>query len=110
MLCFFFSSRRRHTRWTGDWSSDVCSSDLLDPERSQSRSSPRTQRSYRSLEEASHRIRLEMVTKEQGSKQTKRTYQRHYNSYISWWDAWQEALVQNDPTGRPLPALPITAA
>src|SRR6267154_2969460 len=28
-LCFFFfSSRRRHTRWTGDWSSDVCSSDL----------------------------------------------------------------------------------
>src|SRR5690348_7566776 len=22
------SSRRRHTRWTGDWSSDVCSSDL----------------------------------------------------------------------------------
>src|SRR5690348_17824282 len=29
MLCFFFSSRRRHTRWTGDWSSDVCSSDLI---------------------------------------------------------------------------------
>src|SRR5690348_18073285 len=26
---FFFSSRRRHTRWTGDWSSDVCSSDLM---------------------------------------------------------------------------------
>src|SRR4051794_41978614 len=25
---FFFSSRRRHTRWTGDWSSYVCSSDL----------------------------------------------------------------------------------
>src|SRR5438876_6498494 len=25
---FFFSSRSRHTRWTGDWSSDVCSSDL----------------------------------------------------------------------------------
>src|SRR5438876_2448993 len=24
----FFSSRRRHTRWPGDWSSDVCSSDL----------------------------------------------------------------------------------
>src|SRR5574341_665672 len=25
---FFFSSRRRHTRLVGDWSSDVCSSDL----------------------------------------------------------------------------------
>src|SRR6266487_4735418 len=29
MWFFFFSSRRRHTRWTGDWSSDVCSSDLI---------------------------------------------------------------------------------
>src|SRR5207253_4273385 len=28
-LGFFFSSRRRHTRWPRDWSSDVCSSDLL---------------------------------------------------------------------------------
>src|SRR5699024_5992333 len=28
-LAFFFSSRRRHTRSTRDWSSDVCSSDLL---------------------------------------------------------------------------------
>src|SRR3712207_7089515 len=30
MLCyfFFFSSRRRHTRYWHDWSSDVCSSDL----------------------------------------------------------------------------------
>src|SRR5437870_8259375 len=27
-ICFFFSSRRRHTRWPRDWSSDVCSSDL----------------------------------------------------------------------------------
>src|SRR5437762_14380691 len=26
---FVFSSRRRHTRYIGDWSSDVCSSDLL---------------------------------------------------------------------------------
>src|SRR5207248_7415536 len=26
---FFFSSRRRHTRSYGDWSSDVCSSDLF---------------------------------------------------------------------------------
>src|SRR2546426_7875345 len=28
---FFFSSRRRHTRLQGDWSSDVCSSDLPGP-------------------------------------------------------------------------------
>src|SRR5207249_8779175 len=29
VFCFFFSSRRRHTRSKRDWSSDVCSSDLL---------------------------------------------------------------------------------
>src|SRR3712207_8078436 len=30
LICFFFfSSRRRHTRYWRDWSSDVCSSDLL---------------------------------------------------------------------------------
>src|SRR5437870_13269219 len=28
IFIFFFSSRRRHTRWPRDWSSDVCSSDL----------------------------------------------------------------------------------
>src|SRR5207253_4732306 len=29
-VMFFFSSRRRHTRWPRDWSSDVCSSDLIE--------------------------------------------------------------------------------
>src|SRR5690606_40653331 len=29
VVFFFFSSRRRHTRFSRDWSSDVCSSDLL---------------------------------------------------------------------------------
>src|SRR5256885_12137014 len=32
MYFFFFSSRRRHTRLQGDWSSDVCSSDLVSPQ------------------------------------------------------------------------------
>src|SRR6266850_2726310 len=32
---FFFSSRRRHTRLQGDWSSDVCSSDLSGGARTQ---------------------------------------------------------------------------
>src|SRR6266850_3432414 len=34
MRYVFFSSRRRHTRLQGDWSSDVCSSDLRKPRRS----------------------------------------------------------------------------
>src|SRR2546422_1365763 len=33
LFFFFFSSRRRHTRCSRDWSSDVCSSDLLRPRR-----------------------------------------------------------------------------
>src|SRR5256885_12244859 len=36
-MFFFFSSRRRHTRLQGDWSSDVCSSDLAtNPQRASS--------------------------------------------------------------------------
>src|SRR5882762_12014519 len=31
LFFFFFSSRRRHTRFKCDWSSDVCSSDLVEP-------------------------------------------------------------------------------
>src|SRR5690606_41088100 len=31
VFSFFFSSRRRHTRFSRDWSSDVCSSDLSAP-------------------------------------------------------------------------------
>src|SRR5690348_17585882 len=41
-MCFFFSSRRRHTRWTGDWSSDVCSSDLARPGEPPTRESAQT--------------------------------------------------------------------
>src|SRR2546429_4065123 len=32
LVFFFFSSRRRHTRCSRDWSSDVCSSDLKNPD------------------------------------------------------------------------------
>src|SRR5438445_10169016 len=37
-LFFFFSSRRRHTRYWRDWSSDVCSSDLAPLEASSGKS------------------------------------------------------------------------
>src|SRR5258707_7658701 len=40
-LVFFFSSRRRHTRYWRDWSSDVCSSDLCATARRGSCSLPR---------------------------------------------------------------------
>src|SRR5690606_29906736 len=44
LLCFFFSSRRRHTRFSRDWNSDVCSSDLPCASPRQSRSGRGCQR------------------------------------------------------------------
>src|SRR2546430_14850355 len=55
-LFFFFSSRRRHTRFDCDWSSDVCSSDLDDcnyAEGKSQRSSSRTLRGTARLEHTS---------------------------------------------------------
>src|SRR5258707_1008182 len=40
-VCFFFSSRRRHTRYWRDWSSDVCSSDRSEEHTSELQSHPR---------------------------------------------------------------------
>src|SRR5205807_7541910 len=53
---FFFSSRRRHTRLQGDWSSDVCSSDLrLKPERIRNSAGGTFPRSKRRTSGASRR-------------------------------------------------------
>src|SRR5438034_10045727 len=67
---FFFSSRRRHTRSLCDWSSDVCSSDLVRPDittdeldqlaESFIRSHPGAQPSFKEIGRASCRERVEM--------------------------------------------------
>src|SRR2546429_2250281 len=43
---FFFSSRRRHTRCSRDWSSDVCSSDLLTDDSGAARSQCGSHRNF----------------------------------------------------------------
>src|SRR5437762_13995714 len=57
LLYFFFSSRRRHTRYIGDWSSDVCSSDLRidcgDTNSAQRRTRCSTKKRMRSMTSAS---------------------------------------------------------
>src|SRR5436189_2263651 len=58
---FFFSSRRRHTRYIGDWSSDVCSSDLDGPE----------------LETACHGRNLPLQVSPRQSKMTRTGLQRN---------------------------------
>src|SRR5690349_23666750 len=47
--CFFFSSRRRHTRSLRHWSSDVCSSDLVAPAAERPRPAVRTPARNRGL-------------------------------------------------------------
>src|SRR5688572_32043386 len=57
---FFFSSRRRHTRFDCDWSSDVCSSDLLPAEGERHRQQPLARRTRLGgilVREASPRLR-----------------------------------------------------
>src|SRR5256885_5172579 len=59
---FFFSSRRRHTRLQGDWSSDVCSSDLPGQDIQGIFDSPRSsdrQGELSTITRASARIRVE---------------------------------------------------
>src|SRR5438309_695718 len=48
-IAFFFSSRRRHTRWNCDWSSDVCSSDLETRNRAPARSAASAWRPFRTV-------------------------------------------------------------
>src|SRR3712207_7463714 len=48
---FFFSSRRRHTRYWRDWSSDVCSSDLINFEGLGVRRREDVERIHRAVEE-----------------------------------------------------------
>src|SRR5690606_40529592 len=47
----FFSTRRRHTRFSRDWSSDVCSSDLADAQRGR-----HPHRAALVLDQAAHRV------------------------------------------------------
>src|SRR5437762_13700141 len=95
-MIFFFSSRRRHTRYIGDWSSDVCSSDLLStavprdlPERQQTMTatvawsyqllSASEQRSFRRLRSEERRVGKECrnwrrpVSKKKKSELQKKT-------------------------------------
>src|SRR5207253_5159350 len=55
-LAWFFSRRRRHTRWPRDWSSDVCSSDLHGCDRGQNVAAP-----HQRGDHAAQRIGTEVV-------------------------------------------------
>src|SRR6266850_880377 len=74
MFFFFFSSRRRHTRLQGDWSSDVCSSDL-----SSDNCSPKKRRNTGSLSNGWRDERtsfdVEMLTTDGDARRTASLYE-----------------------------------
>src|SRR5256885_16532921 len=57
---FFFSSRRRHTRLQGDWSSDVCSSDLHEFDAALRSADDRLPAFDRQVDRAGHQRQLQM--------------------------------------------------
>src|SRR5207302_3539789 len=63
-LFFFFSSRRRHTSFSRDWSSDVCSSDLDD--REDGTAPPRVDDAGGVLESRRHRRRVAARSRPRG--------------------------------------------
>src|SRR5690606_41992166 len=66
---FFFSSRRRHTRFSRDWSSDVCSSDLWSRCSDRTRSAPGpASRVSRWLRPGAERSEERRVGKERSSR------------------------------------------
>src|SRR5437867_13411553 len=92
-MFFFFSSRRRHTRSYGDWSSDVCSSDLGAPPppagataaaRGRTTAGSRAPRTRTQIGRASCRERVEnpvvavsLKKKKRGQKERRSQYPKH---------------------------------
>src|SRR5271170_7192039 len=97
---FFFSSRRRHTRSTRDWSSDVCSSDLCLNEfvvHRENRSRCANERSFPPLFSKTHVVRPGDPTDEDGGKSVK-SHKRRVDGPFSFHDTG----VHDDETGNTL--------
>ncbi|KAJ7924506.1 hypothetical protein B0H13DRAFT_2315402 [Mycena leptocephala] len=63
--------------------------------------------SLQSLESQSHAIRLSIQAKEQGDKETPKTYARQYSAYESWWNASEAAKAAKNRRLVAIPAMPI---
>src|SRR5438876_5604672 len=89
---FFFSSRRRHTIWTGDWSSDVCSSDLLDDHPAHQGHEPRGDRQAQSGAAVLPRGRCVLLL--EGSENLLLLVRRDANAGVGNFEAQRHFLAQ----------------
>src|SRR2546430_3219260 len=70
-VCFFFSSRRRHTRFDCDWSSDVCSSDLVTYEQYETNAEENIRQLHQRLKKGKYQVqplRRVYIPKEDGKQ------------------------------------------
>ena len=67
------------------------------------------QHSVNHLEAASQAVRLRIAKHEQSNKSTMASYERHINSYATWWDMYQAGVVNVDPIQVRIPTFPIMA-
>jgi len=71
--------------------------------------STRMQHSVDHLEAASQAVRLRIAGREQSDKSTTVSYERHINSYVTWWDTYQASVVGANPTHVAIAAFPVMA-
>ncbi|KIJ04442.1 hypothetical protein PAXINDRAFT_22268 [Paxillus involutus ATCC 200175] len=62
------------------------------------------------LDMEAHAIRDRISAEERADKETKRSYERHVQNYVAWWENEQSRLACEDPARPLIPAFPITPA
>src|SRR5215813_4358767 len=91
MFFFFFSSRRRHTRCGRDWSSDVCSSDLIRVEH------------WVVAERQGQTAALNMLGVREKFDAVPFFWSQHYDipiNYVGHAENWDELAVEGDIAGK----------
>src|SRR5690606_40891672 len=78
---FFFSSRRRHTRFSRDWSSDVCSSDLISTLAAAAVDRGSSRRLGESLGHRQLAIGVDRLDYSKGLPERFRAFERYLDSY-----------------------------
>src|SRR5438270_4162186 len=103
---FFFSSRRRHTRFDCDWSSDVCSSDLPSAE-ARATACPRRSWILESLVTTCTRVRRCYIRCERTPRDRKSTRLNSSHSQISYAVFCLKKKSGTPPGNRHLPREPV---
>src|SRR5690625_7783792 len=104
MYFFFFSSRRRHTRWPRDWSSDVCSSDLDDRPRGQRGQQNRRSRGQRNRDQGGQQERRGGANRQRHERAQQRAPEPEPKGALERAVGWVKSLFGAEPEPEPTQA------